>query len=378
MQFKDVIGQEQLKQNLIQSYQNQKVSHALLFLGSLGRGGLPLALAYSQYLNCENKQPDDSCGQCPSCVKAQKLVHPDIHFSYPFPRIDKKEKSSEFIKEWREAILGNPYLHLTEWLRKFNAENKQANIPIKECHDIIRRLSLKSFESPYKVLILWLPEYLGKEGNSLLKIIEEPPDNTVFILVAENQDKILNTIVSRTQIVKIGNIEPGALKSTLIEKFNIEEEEAFKLASISAGDYAEALNLLNNSMSEIAEQFQQWLKLCLPSKNNYRVLDLYNWIEQYANIGRENQKSFFRYALHFLAAFMHWQINNDASNLTEAELSFAKKMEQHLNMSVLQALYGHLNTSHFYLERNANPKILMMNLSIKVSKLLKQNKVILA
>src|SRR5688572_28198421 len=215
MLFKDVIGQQDLKRKLIADARKNTVSHAQLLLGPLGHGGLPLALAFSQYLNCENPKEDDSCGVCPSCSKAGKLIHPDIHFSFPFPKVDKKERCDEFIHDWREALQENPYLDLFSWMSRFEAENKQPNIPIRECHDIFHKLSLKAFESPYKVVVLWLPEYLGKEGNSLLKILEEPPDRTVFIFVAENSDMMLPTILSRMQIIKIPHIEYGALEEAL-------------------------------------------------------------------------------------------------------------------------------------------------------------------
>ena len=169
------------------------MSHAQLFLGPEGSGSLALAVAYAQYLSCEDKQPDDSCGVCSSCRKYQKLAHPDLHFSYPFFAKDKNDSALTFIEQWREAFLANPYISLDIWRGYLDAENKQANINIAECHQIIKKLSFKPFESIYKVLILWLPEYLDKEGNSLLKIIEEPQPNTLFLLVAQNQDQILNT-----------------------------------------------------------------------------------------------------------------------------------------------------------------------------------------
>ena len=200
MQFKQIVGQDAIKQRLITSVKENRVSHAQLFLGPGGSGSLPLAVAYAQYLSCENKLEEDSCGECSSCRKYQKLMHPDLHFSYPFFAKHKEDTAITFIEQWREAFTTNPYLSLDTWRDYLDAENKQANINIAECHQIIKKLSFKPFESAYKILILWLPEYLDKEGNALLKIIEEPQPNTLFILVAQNQDQILNTILSRTQI----------------------------------------------------------------------------------------------------------------------------------------------------------------------------------
>lgn len=378
MLFQSVIGQHELRQKLIDSARNNTVSHAQLFLGALGHGGLPLALAFSQYLNCENPGDDDSCGRCPSCVKAQKFIHPDIHYSFPFPKVDKKERCDEFITDWREALNENPYLDLHAWMSRFEAENKQPNITIKECHDIIHKLSLKAFESPYKIVILWLPEYLGKEGNSLLKIIEEPPDKTVFILVAENSDSVLPTILSRTQIVKIPHIEHSVLAGVLHERFEVPDEDSFRLATISNGDYVEASRQIQHAFGELSELFVQWFSLCLPGQKT-RSLEIYNWIEKFATIGRENQKSFLKYALHFIREALFMQSTGKKSPvLTQNENELAAHLNQLSDYNSLQQLYEIINEAHFHAERNAHPKMLMMNLSLKVAGLLKQNRVILA
>jgi len=371
--FKNVIGQTELKQKLIDSACHNTVSHAQLFLGSLGHGGLPLALAFSQYLNCENQGDSDSCGKCLSCLKAQKFIHPDIHYSFPFPKVEKKERCDEFIHDWRDALNENPYLDLFSWMARFEAENKQPNITIKECHDLIHKLSLKAFESPYKIVILWLPEYLGKEGNSLLKIIEEPPDKTLFILVAENSDSILPTILSRTQIVRIPHIEHSLLAETLLEKFEVPGEDAFRLATISNGDYIEASRQIQHAFGELSALFVEWFSLCLPSQKT-RSLEIYNWIEKFATIGRENQKSFLKYTLHFLreAVFIH-ATERKSQVLTVNENELALRLIRLIDYNSLQELYKKINDAHFHAERNAHPKMLMMSLSLNVAGLLKQN-----
>ena len=228
VQFEKIIGQKGTKEQLIQMVQHNRLSHALLFLGKEGSGALSLALAFAQYIACEQvngkikkTNPEaslfgeatpeiaepldmhDSCGVCSACTKANQLVHPDIHFSYPvIPRKSgDKPVSTDYINEWREFVSINPYGNVYDWLQFIGAENKQGNITSEECNDITRKISLKSFESEYKVLIIWMPEYLTKNGNKLLKLIEEPPPNTLFLLVAENEDLILPTILSRTQVV---------------------------------------------------------------------------------------------------------------------------------------------------------------------------------
>lgn len=378
MLFNSVIGQQQLKRRLIDSACSNTLSHAQIFLGPLGHGGLPLALAFSQYLNCENRNDNDSCGKCSSCVKAQKFIHPDIHYSFPFPKVDKKDRCDEFITDWREALTENPYLDLITWMARFDAENKQPNITIKECHDIIHKLSLKAFESPYKIVIMWLSEYLGKEGNSLLKIIEEPPDKTVFILVAENCDLVLPTILSRTQIIKIPHIEYSMLAGVLHEKFEVPDEDAFRLAIIANGDYIEASRQIHHVFGELSELFVQWFSFCLPSQNS-RSLEIYNWIEKFATIGRENQKSFFKYALHFIRETLFMLATEKKSPvLTQTENELAIRLIGLSDYHSLQKLYERINEAHFHAERNAHSKMLMMSLSLKVAGLLKRNQVILA
>src|SRR6201995_5378767 len=244
MKFKHISGQAAVKQRLINTVNDNRVSHAQLFLGPEGSGSLALAIAYAQYLSCEDKQPDDSCGVCSSCRKYQKLAHPDLHFSYPFFAKDKNDTALTFIEQWREALTANPYLTLDMWRGYLDAENKQANINIAECHQIIKKLSLKPFESQYKILILWLPEYLDKSGNALLKIIEEPQPNTLFLLVAQNQDQILNTILSRTQLVKIPALSDAVIKQYLIDEHHQTEHAAAEIAFLSTGNLTEALAML--------------------------------------------------------------------------------------------------------------------------------------
>jgi len=224
MQLATVIGQEKVKQSLTQLVDAARIPHAMLFLGPAGSGKLAMAIALAQYILCEQKAGGESCGVCRQCLKASKLVHPDLHFSYPF--IGSKLTSLEYITQWRSAILDNPYLEVNQWLQLIGAENKQGNINKDECLRIIKQLSLKSFESDYKILILWLPEYLQKEGNRLLKLIEEPPEKTIFILVAEAQERILNTILSRCQIVKFNALSDELIINGLVGKKTISEEQA--------------------------------------------------------------------------------------------------------------------------------------------------------
>src|ERR1700761_4358014 len=283
MQFNQVIGQAATKQRLINSVLDNRVSHAQLFLGPEGWGSLALAVAYAQFLSCEDKQPADSCGVCSSCRKYQKLMHPDLHFSYPFFAKHKDDNALTFIEEWREAFLSNPYLNLDVWRDYLDAENKQANINIAECHQIIKKLSFKPFESAYKILILWLPEYLDKEGNALLKIIEEPQPNTLFLLVAQNQDQILNTILSRTQLVKIPALTYNDICENLVAQHHQTEHTAAEIAYLSNGNLTEALSMLGKDNKGYHKIFVQWLRLCFANKG----IELVSFTDQLAKMGRE-------------------------------------------------------------------------------------------
>ncbi|MBS1500437.1 MAG: hypothetical protein JST32_00140 [Bacteroidetes bacterium] len=367
MQFKHIVGQQAVKQRLIGTVKDNRVSHAQLFLGPEGSGSLALAVAYAQYLSCENRQADDSCGECSSCRKYQKLIHPDLHFSYPFFAKDKNDTALTFIEQWREALLANPYLSLDIWRGYLDAENKQANINIAECHQIIKKLSLKPFESAYKVLILWLPEYLDKEGNSLLKIIEEPQPNTVFLLVAQNQDQILNTILSRTQLVKVPALTYDEIKEELEQHHHQSGFAAAEIAYLSNGSMTEALNMLQQERNNYHAQFVQWLRLCFSNKG----IEVMGFVEQAAKMGRENQKNFLRYGISFLRECC--LLMAGAGNLVHLpgqELETAQKMTAVMNLAMAEAISDELEKAHYHVERNANPKILFLDVSLQIIKVL--------
>jgi DNA polymerase-3 subunit delta' len=367
MQFKQIVGQDAIKQRLIKSVRENRVSHAQLFLGPGGSGSLPLAVAYAQYLSCENKQDEDSCGECSSCRKYQKLMHPDLHFSYPFFAKHKDDTALTFIEQWREAFLANPYLSLDTWRGYLDAENKQANINIAECHQIIKKLSFKPFESAYKVLILWLPEYLDKEGNSLLKIIEEPQPNTLFLLVAQNQDQILNTILSRTQLIKIPSLSFEDIKNNLVDHHNQTEAAAAEIAYLSNGSLTEALTMVQQENKGYHSQFVQWLRLCFANKG----IEIMAFVDQASKMGRENQKNFLRYGINFIReCCLILSGAQSLVHLPQQELETAQKMTNVMDISKAQSIITELEKAHFHVERNANPKILFLDVSLQIIKIL--------
>ncbi|MFD0795526.1 ATP-binding protein [Mucilaginibacter litoreus] len=367
MQFKEIIGQSEVKQRLINSVTENRVSHAQLFLGPEGSGALALAVAYAQYLSCEDKQPVDSCGVCASCRKYQKLMHPDLHFSYPFFAKHKDDNALTFIEQWREAFISNPYLNLDTWRGYLDAENKQANINIAECHQIIKKLSFKPFESAYKILILWLPEYLDKEGNALLKVIEEPQPYTLFLLVAQNQDQILNTILSRTQLVKVPCLNFEDIKTEMISHHHQTETAAAEIAYLSNGNMTEALAMLQQDGKSYHTLFVQWLRLCVGNKG----LEVLSFVEQAAKMGRENQKNFIRYGISFLRECCLLRAGAERIvKLPESEMETARKMSAVINMPMAQAVISELEKAHYHIERNANPKILFLDVSLQIIKIL--------
>jgi DNA polymerase-3 subunit delta' len=367
MQFKQIVGQAATKQRLLTSVRENRVSHAQLFLGPEGSGGLALAVAYAQYLSCLDKQPDDSCGECSSCRKYQKLTHPDLHFTYPTFGTP-KETSVDFIDSWRTAFLENPYLNLDIWRSYLDAGNKQANINILDCHQIIKKLSFKPFESDYKVLILWMPEFLDKQGNSLLKIIEEPQPNTLFLLVAQNQDQILNTILSRTQLIKVPALGYEDVKAEMMAHHNQTEHAAAEIAYLSNGNLTDALLMLQQDNKSYHTLFVQWLRLCFGNKG----IEIVTFVDQLSKMGRENQKNFIRYGISFIRECCLLIAGaGELVHLPASELETAQKLSAIMNISMNNAITAELEKAHYHVERNANPKILFLDVSLQIISFLK-------
>jgi DNA polymerase-3 subunit delta' len=390
MQFSDIIGQKPVKQQLTELVQHNRLSHALLFLGKEGSGALSLALAFAQYIVCEKvngkntaiqsgpslfgepepvaSKPEpqtDSCGICPACQKAQQLVHPDIHFSYPTVtrKAGEKPTAKDFITEWREFIKLSPYGTLFDWIEQIKEkENSQGKITAEECNDIIRKLSLKSFESEYKILIMWMPEMLGTEGNKLLKLIEEPPANTLFVLVTENEAQVLQTIVSRCQLIKIPALETSDIEEALISRNKTEPAIARQVASVSEGNYHEALQLVQHAEEDWQSLLREWLNAILKTGPVAQA----KWVEDISRLGREKQKQFLRYFNHLLEQAIHYRILGEKLNIGEKERDFAERLNKIAGMEQQQAIIEELDRASYYIERNAHGKMLFHALTIKV------------
>ena len=344
----------------------QRIPHAMLFLGPGGCGKLALAIALAQYILCENKSAGESCGTCRNCSKVHKLVHPDLHFTYPI--VGTKMTSPQFLGQWRTALLENAYLDINHWLQFIGAENKQGNINKDECLRIIKQMSLKSFESDYKILIIWLPEYLQKEGNRLLKLIEEPPEKTIFILVAEEQERILYTILSRCQIVKFNALSDEEVVTGVMEKTGIGQAQAEAAAHLANGDLNEAITLSNNAENDNAVLFLEWMRKCYKGNG----AELVPWAEKFATLGRERQKHFFQYGLHFMREFMLYKLTgSEQVRLRKPELDTVRNLSKVVAFEKIEPITQLFNDSFYFIERNANAKVLGLDASIQMNQIFK-------
>ena len=389
MRFENVIGHSETKEQLRQLIDQNRLSHALLFLGKEGSGALPLALAFSTYLieqsELKNKKAtvslfgEEKTIPGHGAANANQYIHPDVHYCYPVIPAKSGDKpiSTDYIAEWREFISLHPYGNAFDWLQFIGAENKQGNITSDECNDIIRKLSLKSFESEYKILILWMPEYLGKEGNKLLKLIEEPPANTLFILVAENESLVLPTIISRTQLIKVPALTDAAIEEALQTRAKVSATQARQIAAVCEGNYREALSLLQHSEDDWQGLLREWLNAILKSGPVAQV----KWIDEMSKIGREKQKQFLKYFIHLLEQAIRIRSFGEAANqlsIPENEFDFAQRLNKLCQVGQQEAIINELDRASYYIERNANGKMLFHALSIKLYHIISNNSLILA
>ncbi len=397
MLFKDVVGQAEVKQKLIDIVAHNRLSHALLFLGKEGSGALSLALAFANYVSLNpntdtqatvnlfgeaqiHKVPttaeeaDAFMQQHQSFGKVKELAHPDIHYTYPVitRKAGEKPVSTDFIKEWREFIHEQNYGNVYDWLQFIKAENKQGNITANECNEIVRKLSLKSFESAYKILIVWMPEFLGKEGNRLLKLIEEPPPDTLFILVAENEDQIINTILSRTQLIKVPLPNDEEIVQYLRQK--VEVVQAMQITAACDGNVREALQMMQHSD-------ENWLTLVKEGLNAMLVLGpigMTKWALTMAELGREKQKQFLKYYIQLIEYSIKTNMVGIANvNMPDAEKEFCAKLIRKVSTEGLEVIGNLLNDQIYAIERNANAKILFHALIIRLYHIIANNNVIL-
>lgn len=374
MFFKNIIGQRSIKQRLIQSVQKGFIPHAQLFAGGEGVGALPLAIAYARYLNCTNRQEDDACGTCPSCVKFNKLAHPDLHFIFPIVKNDKKKKeiSDDYLTEWRDFLSKNTYFNLSQWLDYIGAGNSQGVIYAKESNEIIKKLNLKTYEAEYKIMIIWLPEKMHEScANKLLKILEEPFAKTVFLLVSEVPEQIIGTIRSRSQFIHIPPISQEDMANTLKQTYTLNDENLHAIVHLANGNYIKALETLN-----AGEENQLFLELFITIMRNSWTRDVKNMkmkAEFFASLGREKQKSFLAYSQRLIRENFLYRLQLPEINyMNKAEAEFSVKFSPFVNERNIISFMDDLALGERHIEQNVNPRMVFFDLSMKIAVLLKK------
>ena len=374
MFFKNIIGQQSTKERLIQSVQKGFIPHAQLFAGDEGVGALPLAIAYARYLNCTDKQENDACGICPSCVKFNKLAHPDLHFVFPIVKNDKKKKEicDDYLTEWRSFLLENIYFNLSQWLDFIGAENSQGIIYAKESNEIIKKLNLKTYEAEYKIMIIWLPEKMHEScANKLLKILEEPSARTVFLLVSEVPEQVIGTIQSRSQFIHIPPVSQGDMADALSQTYTLDEEDLKAVVHLANGNYIKALETL-----KAGEENKMFLELFITIMRNSWSRDVKNMklkAEFFASLGREKQKSFLAYAQRLIRENFLYRLQLPELNyLNKAEAKFSVNFSPFVNERNIISFMEDLALGERHIEQNVNPRMVFFDLSMKIAVLLKK------
>lgn len=379
MLFEDILGQDHIKKHLTQSVDNGRIAHAQLFVGKEGCGTLPMAIAYAQYLLCNNTQGENNTGNDACNLKFNNISHPDLHFAFPVTTSDKAKShpvSSHYMEEWRQLLKEQPYGNLFDWYKLLGVDNKQGQIGVDEALDIVKSLSLKSYEGGYKVMLIWMAEKMNTScANKLLKLIEEPPNQTIFILIAEDEEQIINTIKSRCQILHFPPLSEDVIKNALIKNYNIDASVAAKIAHQANGNYNKACDLIYKDSEDI--QFEEWFVLWIRSAfkakgNKAAIHDLISWSEDIAKTGRETQKQFLNFCLNFFRQAL--LLNYNANELVYFEPKTSTfKLENFApfvhNNNILD-ISNELQEAIYHIERNGNSKIILTDLSIKLTRLL--------
>ncbi|GEP49993.1 DNA polymerase III subunit delta' [Flavobacterium noncentrifugens] len=379
MQFSKILGQDYIKNHLVKSASSGRIPHAQLFIGPEGSGTLPMAIAYAQYILCNNVGVENSGGNEACNLKFESISHPDLHFIYPTVTTDSvktKPKSTDFLKDWREFLAENPYGSLFDWYRILGVQNKQGEIRVEDAQDILKSLALKSYEGGYKIMIIWMADKMNiASSNKLLKLLEEPSDKTLFILISENEEDIIQTIRSRCQVLHFNGLSEKTIADALAERQNIEPRMAAKLAHQAQGNFNKALQLLHEDSEDVVFEkwFVDWVRGAFRAKGNAAAInDLIQWSEQIAGLGRETQKKFLQFCIEmFRQALL---LNYQATSLVYMEPKIEKfKLENFapfVNGNNINDIFRELSDAMYHIERNGNAKIILTDLSIKLTRLI--------
>lgn len=372
MRFADIPGLQGIKQKLAQSVQANKMAHAQLIAGKEGALNLPLALAYATYIQCTDRKTDDACGVCAACAKNQKFIHPDLHFVFPLSNIKNDKDTDRFkagiTKSWRAFLTEQPFGKLDDWTNYYGGENKQAIISRDESRGIIKTLSLKPFESTYKVMVIWQPEYMhGSAANGILKILEEPPENTFFLLVANATDRLLPTIVSRTQIVQVPLLTDGDLDGYLQQATDLSETARRNILQLADGDLNLALRLAQNDENINQDLFADWMRACF--KKGYE--DLVRMADEFHQMDKLNQRNLLYYGIGMMRESLLCLSGTTAINRAqEGELKFVQDFSKVMDVMKIEWANQLMSDASYYLERNGSAKMVFLNLSLQLSAVL--------
>lgn len=378
MLFNQIIGQDHIKKHLMKSAENGRIPHAQLFIGKEGCGALSMAIAYAQFLLCNFSDDIDTCN-----LKCSKLQHPDLHFAFPVTTNDTIKKhpvSNLFLEDWRHFIAKQPYGSLFNWLQHIGVENKQGLINVDEAEAIVKKLKLKSYEGGFKVMIIWMAEKMNiAAANKLLKLIEEPPDKTVFLLITENEEQIINTIKSRCQALHFPALSEQDIANALVVDHQIEDMEASKIAQQAEGNFNKAIHLLQNDGSDLIfeEWFINWVRTAFRAKGNAAVVEeLISWSENISKTGRETQKRFLNYCLQFFrqALLMNYKSDNLVFMKTKSSFNLSKFAPFVHSLNILD-IEKEISTAIYHIERNGNAKIILLDLSMKLTRFLHKKEI---
>ena len=375
MLFSKITGKNNLKDQVLALFNSNRVPHALLFNGKEGSGSFQLALSFAQLLLCAKPLKSDSCGKCSSCIKVKKMMHPDLHFSFPIQlsQTNKVTTSDDLLDVFIEMIIESPFFSKEQWADRMGNRNKQGIIGTKESQQVIKKLSLKSYEGGAKILLMWLPEEMNQQGaNKLLKLIEEPPQKTYFLFVTERKEKLLPTIQSRLQIIDVPDFSENEIKQFLKEKFNATPEKASLASSVSFGNINTAIRFFDNETQNdiYLSSFITWMRLCY-TRN---IADTIDWVDATAKEGREQVKGLLLYTLEMFRKCILGHYSVEINGITVEQIKFLKKFSPFINHKNIVQFSQVVNDAHFHMERNANPKILLLDVSIQFFRLLKTTK----
>ncbi|MGB7842309.1 MAG: DNA polymerase III subunit delta' [Salinimicrobium sp.] len=379
MLFSEVLGLPHIKNHLTTTADNGRIPHAQLFVGPAGSGTLPMAIAYAQYVLCRNTGAENNTGSDSCNLKMNKLSHPDLHFAFPVANNDKIKKnpvSSNFLEEWRQFLQQNPYGSLYDWYQKLGIENKQGQIGVNEAQEVVKSLSLKSYEGGFKVMIIWMADKMNTSAaNKLLKLIEEPPNETLFILITEEEENIIQTIRSRCQTLSFPPLNEAVIAEGLMNKENCDRAKALTVAHRANGSFTKALHLLeqNSGEEQFEEWFVTWVRSAFKAKGNKAAIgDLISWSETIAATGRESQKKFLLFCLDFFrqALLQNYKTTDLVFMEPQVKGFELKKFAPFINGNNIMGITAELEDAIFHIERNGNAKIILTDLSIKLTRLL--------